>query len=385
MGNKRDYYEVLGIERNASEEEIKKAYRKLAKKYHPDINPDNKESEVKFKEVNEAYEVLSDPDKKSKYDVFGHAAFEQGGTDRGFGGFDDFGFGGIGDIFESFFGSSFGSSGFNRRTSKAKAGPQRGKDLQYHLVITFEEAAFGTKKEILINRMEVCTACNGTGANSESGIETCKHCNGTGQVRVRQNTPFGHFVNIKTCDVCKGEGKIIISPCEVCGGKGRIKKNVKVSISIPAGIDNGQTISLQGEGEQGIKGGSPGDLYIDIEVKPHPIFTRKGDDIFCEIPITFVQGALGGEIDIPTLEGKLKYSIPEGTQTGTIFRLKGKGIPSLKGSAKGDLFFKVNIEVPRKLSEKQKELLKEFAAISGDDAYEERKTFFNKMKDALGL
>lgn len=387
MADKRDYYEVLGINRNASDEELKKAYRKLAKKYHPDVNPDDKDAEMKFKEVNEAYEVLSDPEKRLKYDRFGHSAFEQGGFNGGFGGFGDIGFGGFGDIFESFFGSAFSgsSSGFGRRTSRSKTGPQRGADLQYRLDITFEEAAFGSEKEINLNRTEECSACKGTGANQGTGFETCRHCNGTGQVQIKQSTPFGHFVNIKTCDVCRGEGKIIVTPCQKCKGSGRIRKNVKIKISVPAGIDNGQTISLRREGEPGLRGGPAGDLYIEIRVKPHPIFARKGNDIICEIPITFVQSALGGELDIPTLEGKIKYNIPEGTQTGTVFKLKGKGIPYLRGSGKGDLLFKVNIEVPKRLNEKQKEILKEFAAISGDEVYEDRKTFFNKMKDALGL
>ncbi|NSW91313.1 MAG: molecular chaperone DnaJ [Firmicutes bacterium] len=385
MANKRDYYEVLGIDRNASDEEIKKAYRKLAKKYHPDVNPGDKEAEAKFKEVNEAYEVLSDPQKKAKYDRFGHSAFEQGGFDSGFGGFGDFDFGGIGDIFESFFEGAFGGSSFSRRTSKSRTGPQRGADLKYRIDITFEEAAFGTEKEISLNRIEVCQTCQGTGASSGTGLETCKHCNGTGQIQFKQSTPFGHFVNIKTCDVCRGEGKIITNPCYTCGGSGKVRKNVKIKVKIPAGIDNGQTISLRGEGEPGLRGGPAGDLYIDVRVKPHPIFTRKGNDIICEIPITFVQSALGGELEVPTLEGKIKYNIPEGTQTGTVFKLKGKGIPFIRGTGRGDLFFKVNIEVPRKLNERQKELLREFASISGDEVYEDRKTFFDKMKDALGL
>jgi len=381
MAQKRDYYEVLGIDKNARDEEIKKAYRRMAKKYHPDVNPGDSDAEAKFKEINEAYEVLSDPQKKAKYDRFGHSAFEQGGFD----GFGDFDFGGIGDIFESFFGGSFGGSGFSRRSSGSRTGPQRGADLKHRIDILFEEAAFGTEKEISLNRMEVCQTCRGTGAKPGTGIETCKHCNGTGQIQFKQSTPFGHFVNVKTCDVCEGEGKIITNPCQSCGGNGRVRKSVKIKVKIPAGIDNGQIISLRGEGEPGLRGGPTGDLYIEIRVKPHQIFIRKGNDLVCEMPITFVQSALGGELEVPTLEGKVKYSMPEGTQTGTTFKLKGKGIPYIRGTGRGDLLFKVNIEVPRRLNEKQKDVLREFASISGDDVYEQRRTFFDKMKDALGL
>jgi len=390
MADKKDYYEILGVSREATDEEIKKAYRKLAKKYHPDVNPGDKEAEAKFKEINEAYEVLSDPDKRSKYDRFGHSAFEQGGFDSGFGGFGgfgDFGFGGFSDIFETIFDfdGSFGGSGFGSRGSRGRKGPQRGSDLRYKLEITFEEAAFGTEKEIALSRTEVCNTCKGSGSKPGTSPETCKHCNGTGQVQYRRNTALGSFVSIKTCEVCGGEGKVITNPCETCKGSGRIKKNVKINVKIPAGIDNGQTISLRGEGEPGLRGGPPGDLYIDISVKPHSIFQRRGTDIMCEIPITFVQGALGAEIEVPTLEGKMQYSIPEGTQTGTVFKIKGKGIPNIRGNGRGDLYFKVNIEVPRKLNEKQKAILREFAAISGDEVYEQRKSFFDKMKDALGL
>jgi len=382
MANARDYYEVLGVDRNATDEDIKKAYRKLAKKYHPDVNPGDKEAEAKFKEINEAYQILSDPEKREKYDRFGHAAFEQGGFGASYDGFSGFDFGGLGDIFESFFGNPFGSSGFGRRSSGSKTGPQRGADLNYGIEITFEEAAFGTEKEISLNRRAVCNACNGTGAKQGTGIETCKRCNGTGQIRYKQTTPFGQIVNIRTCDVCGGEGKVITQPCQTCGGTGRIKKNIKIVVKIPAGIDNGQVISLHGEGEPGLRGGPPGDLYIEVNVKPHPIFERRGNDIICEIPVTFVQCALGGELDIPTLEGNVKYNIPEGTQTGSVFKISGKGIPYIRGHGRGDLIFRVNVEIPRKLNEKQKELLREFARISGDEVYEGKKSFFDKMKDA---
>jgi len=384
MAEKRDYYEVLGVDRNASDAEIKKAYRKLAKQYHPDVNPGDKAAEAKFKEINEAYEVLSDPQKRARYDQFGHAGTDPNGFGgfEGFGGgFGDFDFGGIGDIFESF----FGGSGFGRSSTRSRSGPRKGADLKYSMEISFEEAVFGAEKEIHINRLETCGTCNGTGAKPGTSPVTCSHCNGTGQVQYRQSTPFGQFVNIKTCDVCHGEGKIITNPCTTCNGKGKVRKSVKIKVNIPAGIDDGQTISLRGEGEPGSKGGPPGDLFISIRVKPHPLFQRQGNDIYCDIPITFVQAALGAELEVPTLDGKVKYNIPEGTQTGTVFRLRGKGVPFLRGSGRGDQYVKVYIDVPKRLNEKQKALLREFAQISGDEVHEQRKGFFDKMKDALGM
>lgn len=377
MSDKRDYYEVLGVRKGASDAELKKAYRTMAKKYHPDVNPGDKTAEAKFKEVNEAYEVLSDPQKRSIYDQYGHAGFENNGF-GGAGGFSDFDFGGIGDIFETF----FGGSGFGGR-SRSKRGPKKGADLKYAVEISFEEAAFGVEREISIARMEICSKCTGTGAKPGTEATTCKHCNGTGQVQIKQNTPFGQFINSKTCDVCKGEGKIITDPCPACNGKGKLRNNVKIKVNIPAGIDDGQTISLRGEGDPGSKGGPNGDLLINIRVRPHPLFKRQGNDVVCEEPITFVQAALGAEIEVPTLDGKVKYTIPEGTQTGSVFRLRGKGIPFLRGNGRGDQYVKVNIEVPKKLSEKQKELLREFSEVSGDETHEQRKGFFDKMKDAF--
>jgi len=377
MAAKRDYYEILGVDKNASDLEIKKAYRKLAKQYHPDINPGDKTAEAKFKEVNEAYEILSDSQKKARYDQFGHAGFDANG---GFGGFGDFDFGGIGDIFETF----FGGTGFGR-SSRSRNAPQKGADLKYAMDISFEEAAFGVEKEISINRMESCTTCNGSGARPGTSPTTCIHCNGTGQIQYKQSTPFGQFVNVKTCDVCRGEGKIITEPCTACNGKGRIRKNVKIKINVPSGIDDGQTISLRGEGDPGVKGGPSGDLFINIRVKPHPLFQRQGNDVICEIPVTFAHAALGAELEVPTLDGKVKYSIPEGTQTGTVFRLKSKGIPFLRGNGRGDQYVKINVEVPKKLNEKQKAVLREFADLIGDDVHEQRKGFFDKMKDALGM
>lgn len=374
MPEKRDYYEVLGVSRNADETELKKAYRKLAKQYHPDMNPNDKEAEAKFKEINEAYAVLSDPQKRQQYDMFGHSGVNGTGFDgfSGFGGF-DFGFE---DIFDTFFGGSpFG------RTTRRRTGPRRGNDLKHSLEISFIEAAFGTTKEINISRMQLCQVCGGSGSKPGTKPETCRHCNGSGQIRHVQATPFGQMVNMRTCEVCHGEGTVITHPCDECHGNGRVQKTSRISIKVPAGIDHGQTISLRGEGEPGTNGGPPGDLYVSIRVKPHPIFKRDGYDVICEIPITFTQAALGAELEIPTLEGTIKYNIPEGTQTGTVFRLKNKGIKHLRSNAKGDQLVKVNVEVPTKLSAKQKELLKQFAEISGDEVFQQRKTFFEKMKD----
>lgn len=380
MSTKRDYYEVLGVNKNAPDGEIKKAFRKLAKQYHPDVNPGDKVAEAKFKEINEAYEVLSDAQKRSQYDQFGHAGTDPngfGGFGRGFG---DFDMGGFGDIFETF----FGGSGFGR-SGRSKNGPQKGADLKYSLEIAFEEAAFGVEKEISVNRMSSCPTCKGSGAKPGTNPKTCAHCHGTGQVQQKQSTPFGQFVNVKTCDVCRGEGKIITDPCSQCGGKGKVKNTTRLKVNIPAGIDDGQTISLRGEGEPGSKGGPPGDLYISIRVRPHVLFQRQNADVICEIPITFVQAALGAELEVPTLDGKVKYDIPEGTQTGSIFRLRNKGIPHLRGGGRGDQYVKVVVEVPKKLNEKQKAVLKEFAELSGDDVHEQRKGFFEKMKNALGM
>jgi len=377
--SKRDYYEVLGVSRDATDTEIKKAYRKLAKKYHPDVNPGDAEAETKFKEVNEAYEVLSDHQKRARYDQFGHAGVDPNGFSSAGAGF-DFDFGGISDIFETF----FGSAGFGR-SSRSRTGPQKGADLKYSVTIEFEEAAFGVEREIVINRNETCETCHGTGAKKGTSPERCSRCNGTGQIQFRQSSPFGHFITSRTCDVCHGEGKVIKDPCTECKGRGKVRKNVKILLNIPAGIDDGQTISLRGEGDHGLRGGPPGDLFVTVNVKPHPIFKRQGNDVICEIPITFVQAALGAELEVPTLDGKVKYNLPEGTQTGSIFKLKGKGIPYLRGSGRGDQYVKVEIDVPTKLNERQKELLREFAAISGDEIYERRKSFFEKMKDALGM
>lgn len=375
---KRDYYEILGISKDADDKEIKSAFRKLAKKYHPDLNPDNKEAETNFKEINEAYEVLSDPNKKAKYDQFGHAAFDQS---QGFGGGADFNdFGDIfGDIFGDFFGGGFGGSSRTQRT-----GPRAGSDLKIKLDITFEEAAFGTKKDIKINRIEKCHVCDGSGAKKGTSKKTCPTCHGAGHVKTVQRTPFGQFASTKTCTTCNGNGEVVEEPCTACGGSGKERKSRKLSINIPAGVDTNSVIPLRGEGNHGERGGPAGDLYVYLNVKEHELFERDGYDVWCEIPISFTKAALGGNIEVPTLEGKVKYDIPEGMQPGTVFRLKNKGIKNLRGSSKGDQYVRVKITVPKKLTDKQKELLKEFAKEYGEDAdKDDKKGFFGKMKDAF--
>lgn len=374
---KRDYYEVLGLNKGASEDEIKKAYRKMAKKYHPDLNPGDEKAEAAFKEVNEAYQVLSNPETRAQYDQFGH----DGPAGQGFGGFDfsGFGDGGFGDIFDMF----FGGGGFGGSSRRRNRGPVRGSDVRYDLDISFEEAAFGTKKEIEVVRMENCTECKGTGARKSDDVTTCPVCNGSGEVSHAQNTAFGRFVNVRTCDRCGGEGTIVSDPCPKCRGRKRVRRVRKISVTIPAGIDNGQAITLRGEGEIGERGGPAGDLYVYITVRPHKLFRRNGYDLHCDVPITFGQAALGAEVEVPTLEGKVKYSVPEGTQTGTVFRLRNQGIQHLRNNTRGDLYVKVNIEVPKRLSDRQKELLREFEELTGET--EQRKSFFEKMKDAFGV
>ncbi|MBQ9267284.1 MAG: molecular chaperone DnaJ [Clostridia bacterium] len=376
---KRDYYEVLGVQKNATDEELKKAYRKLAKQYHPDANPDNKEeAEKKFKEINEAYEVLSDKQKRSMYDQFGHSGPNGYSNDfSGFSGFDGFsGFNGgggfdvdLGDIFSSFFGG-------NARSQK-RNGPVRGRDLRVRAEISFEEAAFGVTKEITINREEQCDTCKGSGAKPGTSAETCKVCNGTGQVRTTQNTILGSFSSVRTCEHCGGSGTIIANPCPDCKGRGTVRKQRKIKVNIPAGIDNGQIISLRGEGEPGLRGGASGDLYITVSVKPHSVFTRKGDSLFCDVHVSFAEAALGAIIDVPTLQGTEKYDLAEGTQTGSIFTLKGKGIKNVNGRGIGDLYFTIVVDVPKRLNNEQRELLKKFAEISGQkfDVGKRRKFF----------
>ena len=382
MADKRDYYEVLGVDKSADASTIKKAYYKLAKQYHPDVNPGDKEAEKKFKEINEAYAVLSDADKKTKYDQYGHAAFENGGAGGGYGaGFEGFDFG---DIFSSFFGGgdgggfSFGG-GFGGG-SRANA-PMRGEDLRVRLTISFEEAVRGCKKEITYGRVQRCGDCGGSGAKKGTAAETCKKCGGSGQVRVQQRTAFGMMQSTRPCDACRGTGKTIKDPCPNCSGKGYVKINKTIEIAIPAGIDDGQSLSIAGQGNEGRNGGPAGNLMVLISVKPHAVFEREGSDIYCEVPIAYWEAALGGEIDIPTLEGKEKYTVPEGTQTGTTFTLRGRGIKRVNSSLRGNLYITVKVEVPRGLNAKQKELLKELAESYGDKVESKRQTFFKKFSD----
>ena len=374
MAEKRDYYEVLGIQKGASEDEIKKAYKKLARKYHPDMNPGDKEAEEKFKEVNEANEVLSDPEKKARYDQFGFVGVDPnygagaGGGAYG-GGFD---FGDLGDIFGSFFGGGFGGQ---RRNPNA---PQRGESIRASVSISFTEAAFGCEKSVTIERSEQCPTCKGSGCAPGTTPEICPDCHGSGTVQTRRQTPMGVFASNGPCRKCGGTGRLIHQPCSDCRGSGAVRKRRTIKVNIPAGIDHGQTISLRGQGGAGKNGGPAGDLLITIMVQPHEIFRRDGVDVFCEAPITFTQAALGAELEIPTIDGKVKYSIPEGTQTGTVFRLKGKGVPVLNGRGRGDQYVTVVIETPRSLNKEQKEALRRFSETLGENNYEKRKSFFKK-------
>ena len=372
--NKRDYYEILGVSKGASEDEIKKAYKKLARKYHPDMNPGDKEAEEKFKEVNEANEVLSDPEKKARYDQFGFAGVDPnygaGGAGGGFsGGFD---FGDLGDIFGSFFGGGFGGGQARRN------GPQRGESIRASVSVTFKEAAFGCEKEVTIQRSEQCTTCKGNGCAPGTTPEICPDCHGSGVVQVQQRTPMGVFASSRPCQRCHGTGKIIHQPCTDCGGTGAVRKRKTIKINIPAGIDHGQTISLRGQGNAGKNGGSAGDLLITVMVQPDETFRREGVDVFCEAPITFAQATLGATLEIPTIDGKVKYDLPEGTQTGSVFRLRGKGIPVLNGRGRGDQYVTVNVETPRNLTREQKEALRTFSDMLGESNYEKRKSFFKK-------
>jgi molecular chaperone DnaJ len=378
---KRDYYEVLGVPKGATQDEIKKAYRKLTRKYHPDVNPGDQQAEEKFKEISEAYEVLSDEQKRAQYDQFGHAGTNGAGFGGfGGGGFQGTGFGGFEDIFDMF----FGGSGFGGGGAAAARRPQRGADLRYDLTITFEEAAFGVKKDISIPRTETCKTCDGTGAAPGTTPSTCHVCNGTGQVQTAQNTPFGRFQSIRTCHHCHGTGEVITSPCSTCHGQGRVRRTRKISLTVPAGVDTGSRLRVAGEGEAGTLGGPSGDLYVVIKVRPHKVFQRKNQDVYMEIPITVVQAALGDEIEVDTLDGKSTVRIPEGTQTGASFTLKGKGIPKLHGSGRGDQHVKVQVVVPTNLNDKQKQLLREFGKTLGQSNFNVKdKSFFDKVKEAF--
>lgn len=384
MPDKRDYYEVLGVSKGCSEDELKKAYRQMAKKYHPDLNPGDKEAEMHFKEVNEAYEVLSDPQKRSRYDQFGHAGVDPsygagGGAAYGTGGFD---FGDIGDIFDSFFGGSGFGFGGSTRTRDPNA-PIRGNNVSASLALSFMEAAKGCKKEVSIPHLEQCAACSGTGAKAGSHAETCPDCGGSGQVRVSQRTPLGVIQTVKPCSKCSGKGKIITQPCPDCRGMGRVRRQKKLEVSVPAGIDDGQTFVLRGQGDSGLNGGPAGDVNITVSVRPDPLFERDGFDVWCDIPLTFTQAALGDEITVPTIDGKVSYNVPDGTQPGTVFRLRNKGIQYVGGRGRGDQYVRVNIEVPKNMSGKQKEALRDFEKLMNDRNYEKRKGFFDKLKGMM--
>jgi len=376
---KRDYYEVLGVQKGVGDDELKKAYRKLAKQYHPDLHPDDKEAEAHFKEINEAYEVLSDKDKRARYDQFGHAGvdpnFGAGGPGGGFGGFD------MGDIFESFFGGfgGFGGGG----GGQSRTGPAKGKTLRSNLTLTLEEVAFGCEKDVNIQHVEACDACRGTGCAEGTTAEVCPDCHGSGSVRVQQRTVFGNMSTTTVCPNCRGEGRIIHQPCKSCGGAGNVKKQRKISVSIPQGINDKQAISLRGQGNAGANNGPAGDLIVEVRVKPHPYFQREGTSVLYECPVSFYQAAMGAELEIPTIDGKVKYTLPAGTQPGATFRLRGKGIPELRGRGRGDQYVTVQVRVPTSLTNQQRDALQAFAEAMGESAPSSGspvKDFFSKKK-----
>ena len=374
MADKRDYYEVIGVDKSASADEIKKAYRKVAKKYHPDVNPGNAEAEAKFKEANEAYEVLSDSEKKSQYDAYGHAAFDQNGGFGGGGGFG--GFGGFSDIFDMFGG--FGGFGGG---SQRSGGPQRGRDIEKVIEISFMEAAFGAEKEVTISRTETCETCGGHGGKTKEDVKTCTKCGGSGQERVVQRTILGQMATTRTCSVCGGRGKTITNPCPDCKGAGTKRKTRTIKVNIPAGIDETRRISLRGEGEAGKFGGPAGDLYIGIRIQSHKVFIRSGYDVYIDLPVTFVEAALGAKLIVPTIHGKVEFNLPEGTQSGDRFVLKGKGIPVLRSMSKGNQYITVTVEVPRKLSNKQKDILKSFQETFEANNHSKKKKFTDTIKE----
>ncbi len=381
MAEKRDYYEVLGIQKDASEDEIKKAFKKKAREYHPDLHPDDPDCEEKFKEVNEAYEVLSDAEKRQRYDQFGHAGVDPSYGAAGTGDFSGFGgFGDVGDILEGF----FGGFGFNGSGTKSTTNtPKRGADINVSVVIEFMEACRGKRQEMKINRMVICDSCNGSGADENTTTEVCPDCQGRGSIKATQRTPFGMISSTKVCPHCGGKGKIVKNPCGKCRGTGRIKSIRTVNVDIPEGIADGQKIRLSGQGDVGVNGGPPGDLIVLVSVKPHPLFTREGNDIHCEIPITYAQAVLGDEITVPTIDGNVKYTIGEGTQTDTIFRLKGKGVKRVNHTDRGNQYVKIVVEVPKNLTKKQKDLLKAFEDSLNDKNYAKRQSFFEKLKEKL--
>ncbi len=383
--NKRDYYEVLGVSKTASDDDIKKAYRKLAKEYHPDLHPGDQVAETKFKELNEAYEVLSDPQKKSKYDQFGFAGVDPtygagqpgygggyGAYGSGFGGFD---VGDFGDIFSSIFGGGFGGGGQSRNA------PRRGEDVERSVQISFEEAAFGCAKDITVNRVEKCSECDGSGAAKGSAVETCNVCHGSGQVRTTRRTALGTVSTTGVCQACGGKGKTIKNPCSACRGAGQIRRSRTISVKIPAGIDDDQTVVLRGQGHQGANGGPNGDLLINVRVGRHEFFTRDGSNLLCTVPITFTQAALGDTIEVPGLEGTFQYTIPEGVQSGTVFRIKNRGIAQVNTKNRGDYLLTVVVETPRGLNSKQKELLRNFESTLQDKNSAQKKSFLDKVRE----
>jgi molecular chaperone DnaJ len=372
---KRDYYEVLNVSKTATEEEIKKAYRKLAMQYHPDRNPGDKTAEEKFKEATEAYEVLMDPDKRDRYDQMGHDAFDQT-KNPGFGGFGGFSGGDYSDIFGDIFNMFGGGGGFS--SSARRNAPQKGADIRVNINITFEEAAFGCEKKIKLNRREKCQTCGGTGSK-DGKTKKCDKCGGTGQIRVTQNSLLGMIQSVQTCDKCGGRGVITENPCPDCNGTGRAVQARQITIKISAGVDTGSVLPLRGEGNAGVNGGPNGDVLVFINVKPHELFRRDGSDIYLTVPVTFVQASLGDEIMVPTLEGRVKLKVPEGTQTGTIFKLKGKGIQNLNGFGKGSQYVTVNVEIPQKLNGIQKQALKDFDAL-GRESFPKNKSFWEDIR-----
>ena len=384
LAAKRDYYEVLGVPRDAGDDEIKKAFWKLAKQYHPDVNPDDKDAEEKFKEANEAYEILSDADKRAKYDQFGHAGVDPSAYD---------GFGGgsyninLDDLFSTLFGSfgGFGGfGGFGTTQTRRRTGPTRGANLRYRMNLDFVEAAFGVEREISIRKADRCSTCSGKGTADGSDPEICPVCDGTGQEHTQQQTLFGSMMTSRTCSRCGGSGQVITKPCQTCHGEGTVMRDRKLLVTIPAGINEGEMLTLRGEGEPGRNGGPFGDLYIQVFIRPHPVFTREGNMTFCEVPITFAQAALGDEISVPTIDGEQKYKLREGTQPGDVFTMRGKGIPYIgRPTARGDHQFRVVIEVPRHLSQEQKDLLRAFDDSCSDQHYTKRRGFFDRVRDTL--
>lgn len=373
MADKRDYYEVLGVSKGASDEELKKAYRKLAKKYHPDLNPNDKVAEAKFKEANEAYAVLSDGEKRKRYDQFGHGGVDGQGFDTsGFSGFDD-----LGDIFSQFFGGGFTSRTQNRATQAT-----RGRDIRYGLTLEFMEAAFGVSKNISVSLEDTCDTCSGSGAKPGTEVKTCARCHGTGQVQSREQSIFGMVMTQTVCPDCMGTGKKIVEPCTSCNGKGRKRRTKNLTVKIPAGIDQNEALTIQGEGEPGRNGGPNGNIYVEIRVKAHPVLKRERYNTFVNIPVTFAQAALGAEIEIPTIDGPQKYQLKEGTQPGDVITLRGKGIPFVnRNNMRGDAFATIELEVPRKLNDEQKRLIEEFDSKTNASNYSKREGFFERLKN----